>query len=240
MPGHAGFSFGFTATANKESRSDVLRVPPPNVRRLGTADVIRRARVVHALRDTDVPVVDVIWSGEDERWCGSPYFIVNKLEGAVLRSNWGWDMPAAEMRPVSFQAMRALTSLHLLDWREYVPDDGPPLELEPDVTRWDRFYERSDDMDLVALAPGRAGEAAGAPAGRRWPGLASKPLPGAEGSSVTSAPRPARRIAAETDYSRSSSRARLFSYSSSVSSPRSCRSCSVSRFPAARWAGAAS
>ena len=109
--------------------------------------------MVHALRDTDVPVANVIWSGEDERWFGSPYFVVNKLEGDVLRSDWGWDMPAEEMRPVAFQAMRALASLHLLDWREYVPDDGPPLELEPDVTRWDRFYERSGDMDLVALAP---------------------------------------------------------------------------------------
>ena len=39
MPGHAGFSFGFTATSKGESRSYVLRVPPPNVRRVGTADV---------------------------------------------------------------------------------------------------------------------------------------------------------------------------------------------------------
>ena len=153
MPGHAGFSFGFTATAKGESRSYVLRVPPPNVRRVGTADVIRQARVVHALRDTDVPVVNVIWSGEDERWFGSPYFVVNKLEGDVLRSDWGWEMPADEMRPVAFRAMRALAALHRLDWQEYVPDDGPPLELEPDVTRWDRFYERSGDKDLVALAP---------------------------------------------------------------------------------------
>ena len=153
MPGHAGFSFGFTATSKGESRSYVLRVPPPNVRRVGTADVIRQARVVHALRDTEVPVANVIWSGEDERWFGSPYFIVNKLEGDVLRSDWGRDMPAEEMRPVSFQAMRALAALHRLDWREHVPDDGPPLELEPDVTRWDRFYERAGDKDLVALAP---------------------------------------------------------------------------------------
>ena len=108
MPGHAGFSFGFTATSKGESRSYVLRVPPPNVRRVGTADVIRQARVVHALRDTDVPVVNVIWSGEDERWFGSPYFVVNKLEGDVLRSDWGWEMPAEEMRPVAFRAMRAL------------------------------------------------------------------------------------------------------------------------------------
>ncbi len=153
MQGHAGFSFGFTATAKGESRSYVLRLPPPNVRRAGTADVIRQARVIHTLRETDVPVAEVIWSGEDERWFGAPYFIVNKFEGDVLRNAWGQSLSAERMRPVAAQAMRALASLHLLDWREYVPDDGPPLELEPDVTRWDRFYERSGDMELVALAP---------------------------------------------------------------------------------------
>ena len=153
MAGHAGFSFGFTATSKGESKSYVLRVPPPNVRRIGTADVIRQARVVDAIGDTDVPVANVIWSGEDERWFGSPYFIVNKFEGDVLRNEWGQSLSYEQMRPVAAQAMRALASLHLLDWREYVPDDGPPLELEPDVTRWDRFQERSGDMDLVALGP---------------------------------------------------------------------------------------
>ena len=153
MPGHAGFSFGFTVASNGESRSYVLRVPPPNVRRTGTADVIRQARVIHALRGTDVPVAEVIWSGEDERWFGSPYFIVNKFEGDVLRNEWGQSLSAAQLRPLAAQAMRALASLHLLDWREFTPDDGPPLELAPDVTRWDRFQERSGDPDLVALAP---------------------------------------------------------------------------------------
>ena len=92
--------------------------------------------MVDAIRDTDVPVADVIWSGEDERWFGSPYFIVNKFEGDVLRNEWGQSLSYEQMQPVAAQAMRALASLHLLDWREYVPDDGPPLELEPDVTRW--------------------------------------------------------------------------------------------------------
>ena len=153
MPGHAGFSFGFTAAAKGESRSYVLRVPPPNVHRVGTADVLRQARVVHALRDTDVPVVDVIWSGDDERWFGSPYFVVNKLDGDVLRSDWGHALPLERMRPIAKQAMQAIAALHRLDWRDYLPDEGPPLELEPDITRWDRFYERSGDSELTALAP---------------------------------------------------------------------------------------
>ncbi len=153
MPGHAGFSFGFTVTSRGEARGCVLRVPPPNVRRRGTADVLRQARIVRALRDTEVPVAEVLWEGDDERWFGSPYFIVNRLDGEVLRSDWGQALPLERMRPIARQAMRALAALHRLDWREYAPDDGPPLALAPDVTRWDRFLERSGDAELTALAP---------------------------------------------------------------------------------------
>ena len=90
---------GFTATANGKSRSYVLRVPPPNVRRVGTADVLRQARIVEALRDTDVPVVDVIWSGQEERWFGSPYFLVNRLAG-----DCGWPKVMAALDEIGYTA----------------------------------------------------------------------------------------------------------------------------------------
>ena len=114
MPGHAGFSFGFTVASRGEARGCVLRVPPPNVRRRGTADVLRQARIVRALRDTEVPVAEVLWEGDDERWFGSPYFIVNRLDGEVLRSEWGQSLPLERMRPIARQAMRALAALHHL------------------------------------------------------------------------------------------------------------------------------
>ena len=155
-PGHAGFSF-FVAVESRGARRDyVLRVPPPSVKREGTADVLRQARVIAALRGTGVPVVAVAWSGDDPRWFGRPYFIVPRLRGDGLRTGpgeWAGALSAERLRPMARQAMETLARLHRLDWRRYVPDDGPPLDLVVDVQRWDRFRERAAEPAMVGLGP---------------------------------------------------------------------------------------
>jgi hypothetical protein len=42
MPGHAGFSYGFTVRSEGVTESWFLRLPPPNVQWKGTADVLRQ------------------------------------------------------------------------------------------------------------------------------------------------------------------------------------------------------
>lgn len=155
-PGHAGFSSFFAVMSRGERRDYVLRVPPPNVKLEGTADVLRQARVIRALRGTGVPVVEVTWAGDDPRWFGRPYFIVPRLRGDTLRmgaGEWAAELPSGRLRPMARQAMQALVRLHRLDWRQHVPADGPPLDLGLDVRRWDRFWERAAEPGLVALGP---------------------------------------------------------------------------------------
>lgn len=155
-PGHAGFSFFFALRSRGEHREYVLRLPPPSVKLEGTADVLRQARVIAALRGTGVPVVDVTWAGDDPRWFGRPYFIVPRLPGDGLRTGpgeWAAALPAERLRSMARQAMEALARLHRLDWRRHVPDDGPPLDLVVDVHRWDRFRERAAEPEMVALGP---------------------------------------------------------------------------------------
>lgn len=155
-PGHAGFSFFVAVRSRGERRDYVLRLPPPNVKLTGTADVLRQARVITALRDTGVPVVDVLWAGDDPRWFGRPYFIVPRLRGDGLRTGpgeWAEALPAERLRPMARQAMEALARLHDLDWRRHVPDEGPPLDLAVDVQRWDRFRERAAEPAMVSLGP---------------------------------------------------------------------------------------
>jgi aminoglycoside phosphotransferase (APT) family kinase protein len=155
-PGHAGFSTFFGVVSRGERRDYVLRVPPPSVKMEGTADVLRQARVIRALQSTGVPVVEVTWAGDDPQWFGRPYFIVPRLRGDTLRlgdGEWAAELPAERLRPMAQQAMRALARLHRLEWRQYVPADGPPLDLMVDVQRWDRFWERAAEPGLVALGP---------------------------------------------------------------------------------------
>lgn len=161
MPGHAGFSYGFTveyaAGGATRRESFVMRLPPPGVRYEGPADVLRQARLLRALAETAVPVPRVRWWGDDERWFGRPYYIVERLPGNTLR------MPEDGSPPPSFppgalqrmgrQAVEALVALHRLDWQQHVPEWGPPLHPALDVMRWDRFWERSADVELVKLGP---------------------------------------------------------------------------------------
>ena len=64
MPGHAGFSFGFTVHVEESSKRYVLRVPPPNARRSGTADVLRQAEIISAVSELGIPVPKIIYEGK--------------------------------------------------------------------------------------------------------------------------------------------------------------------------------
>ena len=111
MPGHAGFSYGFTVASRGAVESWFLRMPPPNVRWRGTADVLRQVEVLNALDGGAVPHCSVRWSGDDLEWFGRPYFVVPKLEGDVLRlgpGGWAAKLAADARRGTAEQAMTAL------------------------------------------------------------------------------------------------------------------------------------
>jgi aminoglycoside phosphotransferase (APT) family kinase protein len=146
MPGHAGFSYGFTVASRGRETSWYIRMPPPNTRWVGTADVMRQVEILNALDDTDVPHCRVKWSGEDPQWFGCPYFIVPLLKGDVLRlhdpENLTSKMTREQHLKLGEQIMKALVGIHKVDWQKKTPRLGPPIPLDEDVIRWDRFLER--------------------------------------------------------------------------------------------------
>src|SRR5688572_609836 len=87
-PGHAGFAYLFDAQTNGRVQRYWMRLPPPNVKLEGTADVLRQVSVLNALDSTDVPHCPVVWSGDDEQWFGRPYFVVERIEGDVFRGEY--------------------------------------------------------------------------------------------------------------------------------------------------------
>ena len=155
MPGHAGFSYGFSVDTGAAVESWFIRLPPPNVNWRGTADVLRQVAVLEALAGTDVPHCTVRWSGADLEWFGCPYFVVPKLDGDVLRvgpGEWAEALPAERQQDMGRQAMRALAALHKVDAGK-APYLGAPVPFEEDVERWDRFYQRAADPHCLARAP---------------------------------------------------------------------------------------
>ena len=105
MPGHAGFSYGFTVDLSVgQSESWFLRLPPPNVNWKDTADVLRQVQILNALNGTDVPHCSVRWSGDDLQWFDAPYFTVPKLEGDTVKlgpGEWAGDLTDSQRRAIS-------------------------------------------------------------------------------------------------------------------------------------------
>ncbi len=156
MPGHAGFSYGFTAHSGDVVESWFLRLPPPNVNWKGTADVLRQVAALDALEGGPVPHCTVKWSGDDLEWFGRPYFTVPKLEGDVFRQDvgdWGLDLSKETRWHMARQAMSALANIHKVDWARKAPYLGPPIPFDEDVTRWDKFVDRAADPHLLADVP---------------------------------------------------------------------------------------
>ncbi len=168
MPGHAGFAYGFTvrglkkAGIKKAGNKDIepisdswyLRLPPPDVKHQGTADVLRQVAALELMPET-VPHCEVKWSGDDPKWFGRPYFIVPQLQGDVVKLNgsgWVSNLSQSDRNTMARQAIDALVSIHKVDHRqaEYL---GQPMALEDDVTRWDRFVEKAADPHRLQLLP---------------------------------------------------------------------------------------
>ena len=152
-PGHAGFAYLYDVRSEGKLLRYWMRLPPPNVKLEGTADVLRQVSVLNALDGTDIPHCPVKWSGDDPQWFGRPYFIVERIEGDVFRGDWVDAFPEATRLTFARAAMRGLAGVHRVDWRAKCQYLGEFWGFEFDVTRWDRFYEKAADQHLLALQP---------------------------------------------------------------------------------------
>ena len=159
MPGHAGFSYGFSVRSRGEEESWFLRLPPPGAKWEGTADVMRQVAVLRALDGTDVPHCPVKWAGEegaDLEWFGCPYFVVPCLEGDVVRTEpgeWTPALPKKTRWDMARQSMSALAALHRIPYEALVPRLGEPIPFDVDVKRWDRFEGRMARPEDFARLP---------------------------------------------------------------------------------------
>src|SRR5215213_5212785 len=125
MPGHAGFAYGFAVRHAGGTDRWFLRLPPPDVRWRGTADMLRQVTALEALEGTAVPHCHVRWSGgpDDLEWFGRPYFVVEQLDdGSVVGmgggAGWVSDLTAAQRTQMGRQAMDALAGIHRVEWQE--------------------------------------------------------------------------------------------------------------------------
>jgi aminoglycoside phosphotransferase (APT) family kinase protein len=92
----------------------VLRRPPPPPLPPSTHDVVREARLQLALAEQGVRVPRVLAVCEDPQVIGSPFYLMEVLEGTVITDA----VPAGtDSRALGLAVVDALAELHAVDWR---------------------------------------------------------------------------------------------------------------------------
>ncbi|PCG16222.1 MAG: phosphotransferase family protein [Sphingomonas sp.] len=135
----------------------VLRRKPPGPLLKGAHDVLREARILTALAQTDVPVAPVHGICADEGVIGTPFFVMGLVEGRIFWDATFPDVPRAR-RAACFDAMNAtLAALHRVDYEAVgLGDYGRPGNyFARQIARWSTQYRddadagRDPDMDAL-------------------------------------------------------------------------------------------
>jgi aminoglycoside phosphotransferase (APT) family kinase protein len=132
----------------------VLRRPPRPPLPPSAHDVLREARLLRALEDTPARVPRVLAVGDDEQTIGSPFYVMERLEGEVIVT----EIPAAidtpeERERISDELIDALAEIHSVDWRAAgLEGFGKPTGyLERQLRRFTGLWELNKTREIPAV-----------------------------------------------------------------------------------------
>ncbi|SIT17729.1 Predicted kinase, aminoglycoside phosphotransferase (APT) family [Roseivivax lentus] len=148
----------------------VLRKKPSGPILKGAHAIEREFRVLRALRDTDVPVPEALWLEEDPDILGTPFYLMNRLEGRVFEDAALPGVSPEDRREMYLDMARTLARLHAVrpDAVGLADYGRPGNYFERQIGRWTKQYHAStgpriDDLDrLVEWLPDNMPEDDGA------------------------------------------------------------------------------
>jgi aminoglycoside phosphotransferase (APT) family kinase protein len=150
--GHSNLTYGVTDAGG---RRWALRRPPLG-KRLGSAhDMGREHKVVSALRPTPVPVAPVVGLCEDESVNGAPFYVMEFVEGPILRG-----LAEAEAFPdegdrwaIGERVADTLVNIHAVDPDAVGLGDLGRKEdyVARQLHRWQGQWEKSKTRELAAI-----------------------------------------------------------------------------------------
>lgn len=94
----------------------VLRKKPAGAVLDSAHAVEREYRILSALQDSGVPVPRVVQMVDDPGVIGTPFYLMQRLQGHVADTSDLPGLDAADRRAVHLEAARVLARLHALDW----------------------------------------------------------------------------------------------------------------------------
>jgi aminoglycoside phosphotransferase (APT) family kinase protein len=139
-----------------DNRALVLRKQPPGDLLPSAHAVDREYRVLRALADTDVPVPRTVLYCNERSVTGTPFYVMEKLEGRVLSNYALPEIAPSERRAYYFAMAETLAKLHAVDWAAVgLSDYGRPGNFfQRQIARWTRQWESSrtrDDANIDRL-----------------------------------------------------------------------------------------
>lgn len=131
----------------------VLRKKPAGPILKGAHAVEREFRVLRALEASSVPVPRALWLEEDPSHLGTPFYVMERLEGRVFDDNSIAGVPPADRREMYFETARTLARLHAVRPDEVgLGDFGRPGNyFERQISRWSGQYAQSPGPRIDAL-----------------------------------------------------------------------------------------
>jgi aminoglycoside phosphotransferase (APT) family kinase protein len=132
----------------------VLRRPPRPPLPPSAHDVLREARLLRALRDTPARVPGVLAVGEDEQVIGSPFYVMEKIEGDVIVTSMPPALDSPEQRlATAHELIDALVEIHAVDWRAVgLEGFGKPTGyLERQLRRFLGLWEINKTREIPAV-----------------------------------------------------------------------------------------
>ena len=146
-----------TFLLSSDGKEYVLRKKPPGKLLPSAHAVDREYRIIKALKNTDVPVAETLLLCRDDSIIGTPFYVMEHVEGRIFRDVTASKAKSPEERAAIFDAMNdTLAKIHLVDWKALgLADYGKPGNyMARQVSRWKRQYEASktddvEDMDYL-------------------------------------------------------------------------------------------
>lgn len=165
--GHSNLTYRVT---DADGRCWALRRPPLG-KRLGSAhDMAREHKVVAALAATPVPVAPLVGLCEDESVNGAPFYVMEFVEGPVLRGVAEAEAfpDEAKRRAIGMRVADTLAEIHAVDPdRVGLGDLGRREDyVARQLRRWHGQWEKSKTRELAAIDRVRDRLAARIPAQR--------------------------------------------------------------------------
>ncbi len=140
-----------------DGRRLVLRKQPSGELLPSAHAVDREYRVMHALRDTDVPVPEMILLEEDKSVLGASFYIMERIDGRVVHDSALPAFSPEDRRAAYLDYARTLAALHGVDYRA-VGLEGFGREggyLARQISRWTKQWRLSqtrEDANMEELA----------------------------------------------------------------------------------------